>query len=115
MPVRSPGAAHGLLRRGDDAVSVCQRDSYLALLRRYVVASGTEWRSTRDLAPIKKSIHSLIDPREILLGCSLQSVGAWSVPPTREAATHRHFLPLRCGRIHLVNSLFGLHNPGATR
>jgi hypothetical protein len=87
----------------------------LHLLRRYVVASGTEWRSTRDLAPIKKSIHSLIDPREILLGCSLQSVGAWSVPPTREAATHRHFLPLRCGRSHLVNSLFGLHNPGAMR
>jgi hypothetical protein len=37
----------------------------LHLLRRYVVASGTEWRSIRDLAPIKKSIH---DPRKILLG-----------------------------------------------
>ena len=85
----------------------------LHLLRRYVVASGRNGGRPRDLAPMKKSIHSLIDPREILLGCSLQSVGAWSVPPTREAATHRHFLPLRCGRSYLANSLFGSHNPGA--
>jgi len=44
--------------------------------------------STRELAPLKKTIYSLVDLREILAGCNrryLEFLSAWTMPPVASA------------------------------
>lgn len=48
----------------------------VSFFKHYRKVEHREGRPTRELAPLKKSIYSLIDLREILLGCNV-TVRPW--------------------------------------